>query len=871
MANLPILQFEEQIIETVDRNPVVVIIGETGSGKSTQLSQMLHRRGYTKSGLIGVTQPRRVAAVSVARRSFWLWHDCWCGDLALKDAFPDLFECASHKDTFLNEVMVRQNGIVIWNVTFMRNFNDWEMDSIVEFLNLIESKAPVREVEDGSWWHLRKNGRFDIRSFYEALCDSPHVTFPWKSIWCTKAPRRVHFFVWSAAWNKILTCDNLTKRGYTLICSLVGGMVLDTTLQIRVAQELGVHLGDEVGYAIRFEDRTSERTRIKYLTDGVLLRESLSDPELSQYSVIVLDEAHERSLNTDILLGLMKRLVKMRASNLKVLITSATLDGEKVSKFFSNCPILTVPGKLYPVEILYSNERPTSYLESSLKKALDIHMREPEGDVLIFMTGQDDIEKLVSKLEDRVRSLEEGSCMDAVILPLHGSLPPELQAGSFIFVRVFSPSPPNCRRFIVATNIAETSLTVDGVVYVIDSGYVKQRQYNPSTGMYSLDVVQISKVQANQRAGRAGRTRPGKCYRLYPSILYHDDFLDVTVPEIQRSSLAGSVLYLKSLDLSDMDILKFDFLDPPSSESLQDALKQLYLIDAIDENGSITSFGRVMAELPLEPSLSRTLMEANECGCLFQALTVAAMLSAETTLLPGRSKSTEKKRKHTHLELPDGSGWGDHIQLLQIFEQWDITNYDIGWCKDHNLQVRGMLFVKDVRKQLSQIMQKIAKGSLDVRANGRWKESEQDYRNLRKALCIGYANQLAERMVHHNGYRTLGFKPQVVQVHPSSVLRPDDEGKLPDYVVYHELIATSRPYLRNVCAVEIHWVMPILNKVKKINVNKLSGGTDHIVQGTEGEPLDLPKKEVNIAGAPDDHESRVQAARERFLARKANK
>ncbi|XP_030960687.1 probable pre-mRNA-splicing factor ATP-dependent RNA helicase DEAH4 [Quercus lobata] len=700
MANLPILQFEEQIVETVDRNPVVVIIGETGSGKSTQLSQILHRRGYTKSGIIGVTQPRRVAAVSVARR---------------------------------------------------------------------------------------------------------------------------------------------------------------------VAQELGVHLGDEVGYAIRFEDRTSERTHIKYLTDGVLLRESLSNPELSQYSVIILDEAHERSLNTDILLGLMKRLVRMRASNLKVLITSATLDGEKVSNFFSNCPILSVPGKLYPVEILYSNERPTSYLEASLKTALDIHIREPEGDVLIFMTGQDDIEKLVSKLEDRVQSLEEGSCLDAIILPLHGSLPPEMQ------VRVFSPPPPNCRRFIVATNIAETSLTVDGVVYVIDSGYVKQRQYNPSTGMYSLDVVQISKVQANQRAGRAGRTRPGKCYRLYPSILYNDDFLDVTVPEIQRSSLAGSVLYLKSLDLSDMDILKFEFLDPPSSESLEDALKQLYLIDAIDENGMITSIGRVMAELPLEPSLSRTLMEANECGCLFQALTVAAMLSAETMLLPGRSKSTEKKRKHTHLDLPDGSGWGDHIQLLQIFEEWDRTNYDIGWCKDHNLQVRGMLFVKDVRKQLSQIMQKIAKGSLDVRANGRWKEGEQDYRNLRKALCIGFANQLAERMVHHNGYRTLGFKPQVVQVHPSSVLKPDDEGKLPEYVVYHELIATSRPYLRNVCAVEIHWVMPILNKVKKINVNKLSGGTDLTVEGTEGKLSDLPKKEVNIAGVPDDHESRIQAARDRFLARKAKK
>ncbi|KAK9276177.1 hypothetical protein L1049_005708 [Liquidambar formosana] len=663
MAKLPILQFEEKIIETVEQNPVVVVIGETGSGKSTQLSQILHRKGYTKSGIIGVTQPRRVAAVSVASR--------------------------------------------------------------------------------------------------------------------------------------------------------------------RVAQELGVQLGEEVGYAIRFEDRTSEKTRIKYLTDGVLLRESLSNPELSQYSVIILDEAHERSLNTypwsgTVLLGLTKRLVKIRASNLKVLITSATLDGDKVSRFFSNCPILTVPGKLFPVEILYTAERPTSYLESSLRTAIvDIHIRQPEGDILIFMTGQDDIEKLVSKLEEKVRSLEEGSCMDAIILPLHGSLPPELQ------VRVFSPPPPNCRRFIVATNIAETSLTVDGVVYVIDSGYVKQRQYNPSTGMYSLDVVQISKVQANQRAGRAGRTRPGKCYRLYPSIVYHDDFLDVTIPEIQRSSLAGSVLYLKSLDLPDIDILKFDFLDPPSSESLEHALKQLHLIDAIDENGSITSVGRTMADLPLEPSLSRTLMEANEYGCLSQALTVAAMLSAETSLLPGQSKNNEKKRKHTPLDLPDGSGLGDHIQLLQIFEHWDQTDYDPGWCKDHDLQVRGMKFVKDVRKQLCQIMQKIAKGSLDVRATERWKESRHEYMKLRKALCIGYANQLAERMIHHNGYRTLGFKPQLVQVHPSSVLRTDEEGMLPNYVVYHELIATSRPFMRYVCAVEMPWVLPILKKLEKLNIKKLSGGSSH--------------------------------------------
>ncbi|GAU30239.1 hypothetical protein TSUD_67910 [Trifolium subterraneum] len=773
MATLPIVQYEDKIIETVENNSITVIIGETGSGKSTQLSQMLHRRGYSK---IAVTQPRRVAAVSVSRR---------------------------------------------------------------------------------------------------------------------------------------------------------------------VAQELGVQLGEEVGYAIRFEDRTSHNTRIKYLTDGVLLRESLADPELNDYSVIILDEAHERSLNTDILMGLMKRLVKHRSSNLKVLITSATLDGDKVSKFFRDCPVLNIPGKLYPVEVLYSKERPVSYLDAALKTALgigfaDIHVRQPEGDILIFMTGQEDIEKLVSKLEDKVRALDEGSCMDAIIIPLHGSLPPELQASiSLLFfykfirfletskdsvllhgfgkkmteVRVFSPPPPDCRRIIVATNIAETSLTVDGVVYVIDSGYVKQRQYNPSSRMYSLDVVQISKVQANQRAGRAGRTRPGKCYRLYPSQIYHDEFLDVTVPEIQRSSLAGSVLYLKSLDLPDIDILKFDFLDSPSSESLQDALKQLYLIDAIDENGAITSIGRKMAELPLEPSLSRTLMEANNYGCITEALTVAAMLSTESALLPGKSK-TEEKRKRPISDLPDGSGLGDHIQLLQIYERWHQTDYDIGWCKDHGLQrygvagghcspstashiggaakavtmtdkktansgaawsgyerhlknleipVRGMMFARDVQP-------------LDIKANGKGEEFRRDYRNLRKALCVGYANQLSERKMHHNGYRTLGLQGQVVQVHPSSALSSDEHGKFPDYVVYHELIATPRPFMRNVCSVEMKWVIPIINKLNTLNVKKLSGGgMDHVEEESERNIPDLPKKNVEVAASVDDSESRIQAARERFLARKANK
>ncbi|XP_057251447.1 probable pre-mRNA-splicing factor ATP-dependent RNA helicase DEAH4 [Beta vulgaris subsp. vulgaris] len=707
MEKLPILQFEDKIIDTVNKNIVTVLIGETGSGKSTQLSQILFRHGYANSGTICVTQPRRVAAVSVSRR---------------------------------------------------------------------------------------------------------------------------------------------------------------------VSQEMAVPLGQQVGYAIRFEDRTSPQTRIKYVTDGVLLRESLSDPELRSYSVIILDEAHERSLNMDILMGLVKRLVDIRGSSgFRVLITSATLEGEKVSAFFNGCPVLNVPGKLFPVEVIYRMDDDgggggfRSYVDAALKVAIDIHVKEPEGDILIFMTGQEDIEKLVKKLEDRVRSLEEGSVMDAVIHPLHGSLPPELQ------VRVFSPPPPNCRRFIVATNIAETSLTVDGVVYVIDSGYVKQRQYNPSTGMYSLDVVKISRVQANQRAGRAGRTRPGKCYRLYPYVVYKDEFMEAAVPEIQRTSLGGSVLYLKTLDLPGIDILKFDFLDPPSYGSLGDALRQLYLIDAIDEDGLITSVGRTMSELPLEPSLSRTLIAANENGSLSQALTIAAMLSAETSLLPSFVKGSEKKRKHTPLKLPDGDGLGDHIQLLQIYEFWSETNYDLEWCKEYGLQIRGMSFVKDVRGQLCQIMQKMAKCPMEVHGRHSSRERKLSYRNLRRALCVGYANQLAERMMRHNGYRTLGLKSQLVKVHPSSVLLPDEDGMLPNYVVFHELITTSSPFMRNVCAVEMQWISPILKKLENLDINKLSGGMSDLEDDTSGKVQDVLKKEAKDVESPADRDSKIQAARDRFLARKGKK
>ncbi|KAJ7514129.1 hypothetical protein O6H91_23G029200 [Diphasiastrum complanatum] len=702
---LPINQFEDQILKTVASNSVMVIIGETGSGKTTQLPQILHRAGYSKKGIIAVTQPRRVAAVSVARR---------------------------------------------------------------------------------------------------------------------------------------------------------------------VAYEMGVHLGEEVGYSIRFEDRTSSRTSLKYLTDGCLLRECLLDPKLSQYAIIILDEAHERTLNTDILLGLLKCLLRKGEPHLKLVITSATLDGQRISKFFNACPVLTIPGKLFPVQILYSTERPVSCFESAIETAIEIHVREPPGDILLFMTGQEEIEKAISKLEEKIKDLEEGVCMDAILLPLHASLPPELQA------RVFDLSPSNCRRIIVATNVAETSLTVDGVVYVIDPGFVKQRHYNPSTGMDSLSVVQISRVQAIQRAGRAGRTCPGKCYRLYPSSVYEHEFLPETIPEIQRTSLAGTVLYLKSLELPDLDVLDFDFLDQPSRELLEDALRQLHIIEGIDNDGNITNLGKQMAELPLEPSLARALLAAEEMGCLSQALTVAGMLSCESIFHHNPSKTrTTKQKIEVKYELPTGNGMGDHVQLLQIYEEWCQSNYSLDWCNNRGLQRRSMKYAKDVRDQLAMIMKDKCESLKYSRV--RMDSTVEDFRTLRKSLCKGFANRLAHRMTNHNGYRILCHQSQLVQIHPSVCpLEVDADGLLPEWVLYHELIATSRPYIRKVCVVDGNWIKSVLVELETIDIYRLSGkgsnqGSDQVSSlqcRANLETANCTQSEEGSLSIMQEQSKSIDAARARFLARK---
>jgi len=319
----------------------------------------------------------------------------------------------------------------------------------------------------------------------------------------------------------------------------------------RVSEEMDVKLGEEVGYSIRFEDCCGPKTKVKFATDGMLLREAMTDPHLSQYSVVILDEAHERTLATDILFGLLKEIMGKRP-DLKIVVMSATLEAEKFQDYFLDAPLIKVPGRLHPLEIFYTQEPERDYLEAAIRTVVQIHTFEPEGDVLLFLTGEEEIEDACRKISGEISQL--GDKVGPVkVHPLYSSLPPHQQQ------RIFDPAPtqknpdgPPGRKIIISTNIAETSLTIDGIVYVIDPGFSKQKVYNPRQRVESLLVSPISRASAHQRAGRAGRTKPGKCFRLYTSESFNKDLQEQTYPEILRSNLGSVVLQLKKLGIDDL-------------------------------------------------------------------------------------------------------------------------------------------------------------------------------------------------------------------------------------------------------------------------------------------------------------------------------
>lgn len=468
----------------------------------------------------------------------------------------------------------------------------------------------------------------------------------------------------------------------------------------RVAQEVGSRCGTVVGYKVRFDEKAGPHTRILYVTDGIMLKECANDPSLESVAAIMIDEAHERSLNSDVLLGLLRDLLR-RQTHLRVIVASATINADKFSTFFNNAPIFSISGRTFPVEMFYSDSIVADYITESAQTAMALHLDKPlPGDILIFLPGQDAIETCAEALRLCVEEAGEQS-RPLLILPIFSSLPPKEQA------RIYEPTPPGCRKIVIATNIAETSITIDGIVYVIDCGLCKQNYYNPRAMTEELRVVPISQASALQRAGRAGRTQPGECYRLYTSYIFKNELPPETAPEISRCCMSTVVLQLKVLGID--NLLRFDFLDPPSKASLELALDQLFFLGAMKSDGRLTVTGRRMAEFPLEPSLSKALVRSVKLKCGRHMAMAAAMLTLDSVFLNSRDPK-EKQNIESAKDVFFSSGNGDVSGYVQLMEAWlraGSTAAGMEFCRSYSVQWRALSRARDVLDQILSTMDRV--------------------------------------------------------------------------------------------------------------------------------------------------------------------
>ncbi|XP_015631016.1 probable pre-mRNA-splicing factor ATP-dependent RNA helicase DEAH3 isoform X1 [Oryza sativa Japonica Group] len=586
----------------------------------------------------------------------------------------------------------------------------------------------------------------------------------------------------------VLEAEGLSNR--SMVACTQPRRVAAMSVSRRVAEEMDVTIGEEVGYSIRFEDCSSHKTVLKYLTDGMLLREAMADPLLERYKVIVLDEAHERTLATDVLFGLLKEVLKNRP-DLKLVVMSATLEAEKFQTYFSGAPLMKVPGRLHPVEIFYTQEPERDYLEAAIRTVVQIHMCEPAGDILVFLTGEEEIEDACRKINKEINNM--GDQVGPVkVVPLYSTLPPAMQQ------KIFEPAPapsreggPAGRKIVVSTNIAETSLTIDGIVYVIDPGFSKQKVYNPRIRVESLLVSPISKASAHQRAGRAGRTQPGKCFRLYTEKSFNDDLQPQTYPEILRSNLANTVLTLKKLGID--DLVHFDFMDPPAPETLMRALEVLNYLGALDDDGNLTPLGETMSEFPLDPQMSKMLVISPKYNCSNEILSISAMLSVPNCFLRPREAqkaADEAKARFGHID-------GDHLTLLNVYHAYKQNNEDPQWCYENFINARALKSADNVRQQLVRIMTRFNLKMCSTDFNSR-----EYYVNIRKAMLAGYFMQVAH--LERTGHYLTVKDNQVVHLHPSNCL-----DHKPEWVIYNEYVLTTRNFIRTVMDIRGDWLIDV--------------------------------------------------------------
>nr|MBV6628319.1 ATP-dependent RNA helicase HrpA [Oceanococcus sp. HetDA_MAG_MS8] len=543
------------------------------------------------------------------------------------------------------------------------------------------------------------------------------------------------------------------------------------TLAQRLASEMQCELGGAVGWQVRFAQALSADTCIKLMTDGILLSELRHDRSLKKYDTIIIDEAHERSLNIDFLLGCLHRLQRSRP-DLRLVITSATLDTEKFSKHFGKAPVFQVEGRSYPVEIRYQESTDTG-LDEEVILATRSLWKEGPGDILVFLPGEREIRELRDTLS---RGPLKQSWPELEILPLYARLPSAQQQ------RIFNPARTG-RRIILATNIAETSLTVPGIRYVIDSGLARISRFSPRNQLQSLAIEPIAQDACNQRSGRCGRTAPGICIRLYSET----DFLNrpaETAPEILRSNLADVVLQMADRRLGAAE--KFPFVDPPERRLLKDARRLLLQLQALRDDGRTTPTGRQMARLPVEPRYSRMLVEASRLGCLDDTVIVVAALSMPDVRdihADNRAAAREAQAVWTDKSSDFASLILLHRAIREARSQSSRSEFE-RWCREHYLHVRRVREWEDLIHQLQR----------ELRAAG-FERRTQQAGNLHAALLVGLLDHLGQ---HQDKGEYLGPRGARWRIHPESALRRSQS----TWVFAASLVTTSRTYARQVATTD---------------------------------------------------------------------
>jgi ATP-dependent RNA helicase DDX35 len=605
------------------------------------------------------------------------------------------------------------------------------------------------------------------------------------------------------------------------------------TLAQRVAEEAGTDLGNGVGYSVRFDDQSSPHTQIKYVTDGMLLREAtVVDPLLSGYSVVMVDEAHERNLNSDAVLGLIKKIRRKR-KDLRVIVCSATIDAQAFLDFFigktdettANAPkrksrwgrrvgetaesptqpvkespptkgtIISVDGRQHSVDVLYFAQPASDYIHATVETAWKIYREDNSGDILCFLPSGEDIDRAIRIAEEQFQ--EHTQSVD--FLPLYGTLPYHMQQ------RVFQPKDnqkqATRRRIIFATNIAETSVTVPGITHVIDTGLVKLPYFDPKTGLDRLIVGPTSQASARQRAGRSGRVRSGKCYRLYTEQYLLKDMMAQTPPEILRTNLTSFILTLKALGVE--NILAFDLMDVPSVDALSHGLESLYALGAIDDKTHLTKLGLDMSAFPTEPRVSRMLLESLDTGCSWEVLAVASALQVRDFFHRPRSRRPQQLLDYdtAMLEIADTSG--DHVTYANLMSEMDDRDMDQEECKEKFINYVALRRAMEVRKQLARFLRKFGR----VEAMGLVGAGDGLARSkaIRRCVTAGFFFNVA-KLANDGRYYTLR-KRILVTPATSSVFASHSMGSS-EYIVFGETFDGPRGgiELRSVSAIDARWL-----------------------------------------------------------------